>query len=387
MVTLSDHTSCHHYLIAGRLCIRWLLVLSLGSMLPFLGAQDIDNLRQEVLRIIDRDTDLRTSTTPGWIIGIIDGDSTFIMGFGSIHKDTSIAPHGNHIFELGGLTKVFTALLVQHLFDEGLLSPDDKVNNFLPASFRNPILNDISIRHLLLHTTPLSTIPTNLGLKESAASPRYSQYTFDDLLAYWAQVETPMAKNTPYVYSHTNYAIVEYIVEQVTGRTYTAYIREVLFDKLAMSHSALYCPFDSLLAPGYERSGSLAEAWNFTSFGASEGMTSSMNDLLHFLRQMMFKAHPLHTQFAAQLVPQKRLGKSRFYTGLGWHIFLPKRHPPYYLHSGKTSGHSAAIHFMPSTRTAVVLLTNSTHSTQGLGQTIMMMLNRRMKEKLRFYEE
>jgi hypothetical protein len=65
----------------------------------------------------------------------------------------------------------------------------------------------------------------------------------------------------------------------------------------------------------------------------------------------------------------------------GWYRFLPKKDFPVYVHTGRTSGHSAMIAFSRETKTGVVVLANSSAGTDDLGLLILRMINRQWRRK------
>ena len=93
------------------------IILSLFILVPFNAshAQGKDKMEKELNKIIAFDAEIDFNKVPGMVIGIIQGDSTYIYGYGSLSKDKDVIPRNNSIFELGGITKVFTASLVLSL--------------------------------------------------------------------------------------------------------------------------------------------------------------------------------------------------------------------------------------------------------------------------------
>ena len=137
------------------------------------------------------------------------------------------------------------------------------------------------------------------------------------------------------------------------------------------------------MAQGHSVRGEPMSPWTFASFAASEGVKTSMHDLLRFVHfQMNEQAHALSSVL---LRTQEKLEVSdynkRFFAGKGWHIIERKKFYPTIAHTGSTSGFRSFIGFVPETQTAVILLCNSESTTGGLGYHILRMLNNNWKKK------
>ena len=110
-----------------------------------------ENLRLEIEKLIYYDTEINHKKTPGFIVGIIDGDSTYTIPFGNSQKNKKALLNEYDIFELGSITKVVTSSLISILVAEGILSYDIPINEYLPEQYRNPRLNRLNLNNLINH--------------------------------------------------------------------------------------------------------------------------------------------------------------------------------------------------------------------------------------------
>ncbi len=361
-------------------------------------AQDKAQLKEEIAKVVHFDTGISHEKIPGYVIGIIVGDSIFTYGYGQKAKDIAEVPNENTLFEIGSVTKVFTASLVGILSDEGLMNHDAPLNEYLPKKYRNPKLKEVTISSLLTHTSGLPKMPTPFGIYEEETDNPYAHYSKQLLLEFYADFEPVSVQQkikkkrkkrkqkvkaeTPveYIYSHLNYALLEVALEYTTGQTYDELLDQRIFSQVGMPQS--FGNFASeeqadLLTTGYGRNGKEAKPWDFASFSASQGIKSTAQDLLSFLKIHMDKpTSPLALSFHNNTIPAINTGLTENGAmGFGWHILHQKKYYDIHLHAGSTGGHRAFIGFIRETKTGVVVLSNSENGTGGLGYLLLRLIN------------
>ena len=357
----------------------WLFLLP-----SFLFAQT-EELRNEITKIIKYDTEIEYEDTPGFLIGIIDGDSTFIIDFGhaDLEKTTQLSP--DDVFELGSLTKPLVASLISILVAEEKISFDDKVNDLLPIKYSNPSLAELTIGQLLNHTSGFPKLPSSFGQKQEDAQNPYSHYSKKELLLYYKEFKPIKRKKkdkSKALYSHLNYGLLEIILELHFQIPFEDMVKENLFLKLGMENSFVNAGLKEVLNPGYDRTLKQVDPWTFPSFAASEGISSSMNDLIRFVRVNLDKSHPVQSALEQTHEMEVATNYNKFlYFGKAWNIVKNKGHYNIISHMGKTSGHQAFAAFIPETQTGVVMLVNSAYGVQDLGLLILRMINYNWKRK------
>jgi CubicO group peptidase (beta-lactamase class C family) len=187
--------------------------------------QDLISLVQELMQRFH---------VPGVSIGLIaDGkDYTAGLGVTSITNPLPVTPET--IFQIGSTTKTFTATALVLLAQEGKLSLDDHVRKFLP-DFKVADENaaaGVTIRHLLNHTSGW------IGDFFPETGPG------DDAISKYVALMVDLPQKTPLgaYYSYNNAALVVAgrVIEVITGKTYEAAIREMIFEPLGMSNSFFF---------------------------------------------------------------------------------------------------------------------------------------------------
>ena len=210
--------------------------------------------------------------TPGLALLVMDGDKPVLLeghGKGRI-RDLKIKkrmPIGRSVFELGSLSKQFTALAILMLIDQTTrkgpnkgkyerLSFRSKLSRFFPNL---PRANEITIQHLLEHS---SGLPDYLSLK--IGSKRKFEQWYDNALkstGHWyakmsrqrgymtnKDVIDLVAKQKPrgpkpgekFVYSDTGYVVLAEIVRSVTGKSLGQFLKEEVFDRLKMNSTFVF---------------------------------------------------------------------------------------------------------------------------------------------------
>ena len=336
-----------------------------------------DDIRNEISKMIRYDTDINFKKTPGFIVGIIDNDKVYTYDFGSKTKGKNDNISKDDVFELGSTSKVFTACLLSVLEKEGSIDLHAKVNSLLYEEYKNPRLDNVTVIDLISHNTQLPRRPTSFGKKEKNINNPYEYYTKRDLLEFYRDY-IPSATTEGFVYSHANYALLELIIEKCTGRLYGDVLQEKIFNPLGMKSSFIDFPENknNIITPGYDKSTKLVSPWTFASFKASEGAKSSLQDMLSFTKANLGISNTsLDTVFSDNFKP---LISSSFNEKLsvaqGWHT-IDMDHFNIITHTGRTSGHNAFVAMVRETKTAVIILSNSTLGSEDLGMQILRMIN------------
>jgi CubicO group peptidase (beta-lactamase class C family) len=341
------------------------------------------DLKVEIERIILHDTEISLDETPGFIIGIVDQDSTYYVAFGSDIKGRKSTLNTKDIFELGSITKVYTASLVSILVEEGYVSYDDKINTYLPDEYKNPRMDDVTLLDLVQHTSGLPVRPYFFGMKEKDPQNPYGFYDKSDLLDFYVNF-VPQAIGS-FNYAHTNYGLLEIILESATQASFEKLMVNYIFEPLKLESSFLFFKErkNDILTKGYDRAGRETSPWTFASFGASEGLKSNITDLIHFMKiNMGLIDHPYSSIFANNHLKEVETDfNPSIRTGRGWQVIDQKKGYDIVTHTGKTNGHNAFMAFVKETGTGVIILSNSNIGTRDLGFLILRMINFNWKRK------
>ena len=132
------------------------------------------------------------------------------------------------IYQSGSVGKQFAATAVMMLVEEGKLSLDDRISQFLPDT--PPAWRDITVRHLLSHTSGIPEYTDKVDLRKD--------YTEDQLYRFAAAAPLDFAPGEKWSYSNAGYALVGMIIRKVTGRFYGDVLHDRIFAPLGMEYRA-----------------------------------------------------------------------------------------------------------------------------------------------------
>lgn len=221
----------------------------------------------------------KASHFPGLALGIVKGDQTVsLQAYGNVSPDTQ--------FFLASVSKSFTALAVMQLVDQGKIDVDKPVTTYLPE-FKigdGTESGRITVRHLLNQTSGIST---RAGLASLFFTPKT---TFAQALQVFEGYPLAAKPGQSFAYSNANYAIAGYIVQRVSGQTYSDFVQQNIFDPLEMTHSKALAEAAKApgVTPGYLNYFGLKGAYQDSgqipgSIVPAGGIISSASDMTHYL--------------------------------------------------------------------------------------------------------
>lgn len=152
-------------------------------------------------------------------------------GYGWRDYENRIPHDTNSLFRIGSITKPFTAVVILYLQEHNKLKLTDKVSKYFPAYKYG---SKITIKNLLTHTSGIIEYSNQDGFFEEIA---YKPYTQQDFWKYISDEPLSFEPDAEYEYSNSNYFILGYLIEKITGKPYEQNVREIIFNKAGMTHS------------------------------------------------------------------------------------------------------------------------------------------------------
>lgn len=174
---------------------------------------------------------------PGAAVLILRGDDVvYDKGFGLADLQTGAKIDGNTFFNIASCSKQFSATAILKLAQEGKLSLDDSVKKYFPE-FRADFFNDITIRHLLSHTS-------GIGDDRPRSDPSFVLYSTDiDNVVYMKDLkELHFTPGEYYEYMNPTYQLFYQIIEKVSGKPFEEYMREEIFTPASMKNTLYFSP-------------------------------------------------------------------------------------------------------------------------------------------------
>ena len=171
----------------------------------------------------------------GSVLIALDGKVVLQKGYGFSDAARGVKNTANSTFLIGSVTKQFTAVAVLQLYEKGLLDIRDRLSKYIPDFSSG---GDITLSHLLTQTSGLADYmndePTVLSQLPIASLSRQK------ILDRVKTLPLKFAPGSRYSYSNTNYLILGYIVEKVSGLGYGAYLEKNILSPLGMRDTGVF---------------------------------------------------------------------------------------------------------------------------------------------------
>jgi CubicO group peptidase (beta-lactamase class C family) len=174
---------------------------------------------------------VRRHQVPGASLAVLAGGEVTTLATGVLHKGTGVEVTTDSLFQIGSMTKAYTATVVLALVDQGLAGVDTPVAELLPG-FRvaDPeVSRRVTLRHLLCHTSGINGdffLDTGRG---------------DDCLARYVEACAGLEQSHPlgatFSYCNSGYVILGRVIEQLTGAVWDAALAEHLAAPLGLAHT------------------------------------------------------------------------------------------------------------------------------------------------------
>jgi len=305
---------------------------------------------------------IAAGTYPTLVFGVVDGDKSEVVAFGKL--DDGKAPDGDTVYEIGSITKTFTATLLAQAVLAGRVTLDEPVAQLLP-DFKIPSRNgkEITLEELGTQHSGLPRLPSNM-LPKDPANP-YADYDAAKLKAFLAGYELPRDPGATYEYSNLGFGLLGYALAQSEHTTYDALADDGILKPLGMTVSGTVFTdvMRAHLAPGHDATGQAAKNWDIDALAGAGAIRSTSNDMLRYLRANMgIDPSPLAAAMKLAQQPRSDMPKtSRI--GLAW-MTTPKE---IVWHNGGTGGYRSFLGFTADGRRGVVILTNTAVDVDDLG--------------------
>ncbi len=229
--------------------------------------------------------------TVGAVIGVLSGGKTYTYCYGEVKKGEAVLPDENTLYEIGSVSKTFTATLLAEFVEEGKLKLSDPVNQFLPDSIARLIFNSkpVTLESLSNHTSGLPRLPLNLYVGADITNP-YKHYDDNRLFGYLKAFKPYREPGAQYEYSNLAVGLLGVVLERISGKSYEVLLEEKICKPLAMQHTLLTLQKEDSahFAKGYNGMGQPVASWEFKSLAAAGGIRSSVKDMLLYASTFFF---------------------------------------------------------------------------------------------------
>lgn len=334
------------------------------------GDEPIINNEAEFKTYIEDEMDIQDIPALSALI-FRNNDILYEGYFGKSQLAQNISLQSDHLFLLASVSKVITATALLQLYDKGLFSLDDKINDYLSFEVKNPNSNtDITFQMLLTHT---SSIADGSALDSQYYYGKDSPVTLNYFLenyftpngAFYNANENfhNFEAGSKFEYSNEGNALIGLLVEQISGMDFNAYCKQNIFNPLGMTNSfwrldeisqTIVQPYDFV-----NNKNKAIEHYTFTDY-PNGGLRSTSKDLFSFLSAFVqngksnnfqvLKSETITKMFTPQI---PTLDKE-----MGLHLFYLNAENNLWGHDGGEQGVATIMAFNPETGIGAIILTN-----------------------------
>jgi CubicO group peptidase (beta-lactamase class C family) len=285
------------------------------------------------------------------VVLIVRNDSTlFSKGYGAAHEKTKAPNTPQTVFRLGSVTKQFTAAAILQLQEQGKLSVQDRICQYVencPAAWK-----DITLHQLLIHASGVFNYTDLPGFSAHSREP----HTVAQLLARFRDKELQFTPGSKAVYSNSNYLLLGHVIEQVSGKPYDAYLQANLFGPLGLKHTGYEKEGDGVAnrAQGYVKGPlGLEEAApvHMSVPFAAGGLYSTPEDLKRW-NQLLHGGKVLSPQSLRAMTTAHQ-------DGFGYGLVIDRHEDRKRIHhGGRINGFASYVSYYPDQNVYVILMSN-----------------------------
>ena len=307
----------------------------------------------------------------GVVAAAVAGDSVAFRGSGGLDESTR--------FEIGSVTKVFTALALARLTLAGVTSLDEPLRDLLPPGASVPSRDGqpITLRHLATHTSGLPRPPTGMllgALLHPSRPDPYAGCSEEFLLRALARTR-PGVPGRRFRYSNFGAGLLGLALARRAGLDYPALISQEITSPSAMTGTGIAGP----VTQGFRAVGKPVPPWNLADLAGAGGLRSTAADLVVLVQAHLGGGGHLGPAVALALDTEHRVHP--FLTvRLGWMARqLPAKQggAVQFFHNGGTGGFSSFVGFDREKRAGVVVLSDTQRSVDGPAFDLLTALGRR----------
>lgn len=318
---------------------------------------------------------------PGVMVGIRTPDSKVwygTAGFADIQSGVGLDPC--HLMMVGSISKVFTSTTIFRLQDEGKLSIDDPLSQYLEGPMMEEIeqAKEVTLRQMLNHTSGLPDYLDNEDLFYQSLNEPFYQLTAEEKLEYAYDLKANHRPGADYYYSNTNFVLLGLVIEKITGKPLHTAKQDYLFDVLNLQNAEVGTPENPIPAraarPYFALNGdkfidlmAVEVSDAATGDGGVAINTQDLNTFIQALFNQQLLSEESFTEMTQTLYVKPK-GQEDFSdwpdesTGLGIDLF----HTPYgdaYGHTGRIFAFSAFMFYWPENGATLTIALNGSSWT------------------------
>lgn len=302
------------------------------------------------------DSYYKVKNVPSVSAGVLKGDSIIWIGTrGYINLENSIPANTNSVYRIASISKSITAVAIMQLWEKGLVNLDADVRNYIPHFPKKKWV--FTIRQLLNHTSGIRSY------REGEFNSKAYYQSTREALKVFEKDSLIFKPGTDYLYTTLGYTLLAAVIESVTEKSFTYYVKENILNPSGMVST--YVDVHQQIIPnrvsGYIKNSSRrlenAQLADLSIKVAGGGYVSTVNDLLLFAKSLLDGKLIKQETLESMTVPTK-IGRN-FLNNYGLGFALPSEKNDFkFYHAGLGTGFTSKLLIDPVSKSAAVHLIN-----------------------------
>jgi CubicO group peptidase (beta-lactamase class C family) len=333
-------------------------IIALPEPLP-ISKQEAENLNNACT--LWYDSALLLKGFNGGMIVAKNGNIVFEKYTGTAHLPGTDFITENTPLHIASVSKTFTAMAVLKLWQDGKLNIDDELSKYI-TPFNYP---GVTVRSLLNHR---SGLPNYLYFMEKLGWDKTKTITNEDVLDYLidkkAVLENIASPNKHFTYCNTNYALLAVLIETVSGKKFSEYLKQSFFTPLQMKNTFVYDTTDlTKTPPSYDWRGNLIPVNYLDGVYGDKNIYTTPRDLLIWDRALLSNKIFTETTLTQAYAPYSNEKPGIKNYGLGWRMNVYPDGKKIIYHNGWWHGSNATfIRLLKEDATIIVIGNKFTRS-------------------------
>lgn len=309
---------------------------------------------------------------PGVVVAVVDKSGHHVFTYGTVADGDTTAPNERTIFEIGSVTKTFTALMLADEVMKGNVALNTHVQALVPTHPIPERGRAITLLDLATHFSSLPRVPDDLPKDWGGRS----RYTIDQMYAFLARCQLAADPGTGFAYSNLGYSLLGDAVATHASTTFPAWVDARIGTDLSMQDTRIWLTPEQAGRAAHGRSIDGARL-DITLEASSStittgGLHTTAADMLRYLDAQLAITHsPLDSAIALSHQDQMKVshdGQDDGAMALAWHRGVDGT----FTKGGATGGFSSFVGFAPAKGVGVAVLTNAaSNDTEALGADIL----------------
>ncbi len=295
------------------------------------------------------------------IIGLTQRGKRAVLGFGRLSATNAAPPDTQTLFEIGSVTKVFTAIALARLELDGKVKLADTLRVSLPEKVTlASVLEPVTLLHLATHTSGLPRLPGNLDTSAANLANPYAKYDAGQLYQFLASAKPNNPPGRLMDYSNVGFALLGHVLTLKAEQPYEELVRSALLEPLGMTNTAIRLTDEqrSRLTRGHSPKGEEVAGWDFDVFAPTGAFRSNADDMLTFIEANLTNAETPAGRSLTRVRQLQKVGDAGDLP-LGWQREKTLQGGlEVYWHNGGTGGYVSFIAFNRTQQIGVVVLSN-----------------------------